>query len=651
MKKKNLLYLFMLLLSFGVFTGCNDDEKGSNGEELVGEIAGTYLGTLNVSLDGVSFDPMEQQIYISQDDKTTAKLELKDFTILIGESPVEVGDIVIPNVKLEGNLTSVTLEETKTVINHPTLGKLDVAASGVVVNGKADLKIVVNAATLGQNINVTFVGDKVNSEVKDNALEVAAWYERKSFTVTGTGGEIVDTYPSDGITVTYKGYNKIAISSTPFSFPPKAVYFTVESADVVEKADGIYIMPFEKTFDYGKDYKNVKLKLSGKLANGELVLDIYISTADYVRKYVFTGTQKQTGATIDKMTLASDAIMVQPEISAVSGNKADIAFYVKSKTADDKLTSLVPTFEIAKGATISLDGKEYVAGTPVDFSKSQVFKVKSESGKITYTYTVSKMEWVDYEFKHNMDTWEMKNTTSTGNNAYQQYQEPANGWSTSNEGVKWIKSMYSDLYAKDKPYVVTPSDDSKSSKAARVETVYTTGKNVFITSVPVVTSGTVYNGTFKVNITNTLMSTKFGYPCLKKPLAFKGSYKYTAGEVYYACSDSDPKKAHEAKIDKTKTDAPAMNAVLYEVDSYTFDVLDGTNLLTSDKVVAVASVDGKAQASYTDFNASFKFRENKTFDASKKYKLAIVCSSSKDGDKFSGAPGSVLFVDNLEVTF
>ena len=37
-----------------------------------------------------------------------------------------------------------------------------------------------------------------------------------------------------------------------------------------------------------------------------------------------------------------------------------------------------------------------------------------------------------------------------------------------------------------------------------------------------------------------------------------------------------------------------MNAVLYEVNNYAFDFLDGTNLLTSDKIVAIASVDGKS---------------------------------------------------------
>ena len=31
------------------------------------------------------------------------------------------------------------------------------------------------------------------------------------------------------------------------------------------------------------------------------------------------------------------------------------------------------------------------------------------------------------------------------------------------------------------------------------------------------------------------------------------------------------------------------------------------------------------------------------------YKFAIVCSSSKDGDRFKGAGGSTLTVDNFEV--
>lgn len=45
----------------------------------------------------------------------------------------------------------------------------------------------------------------------------------------------------------------------------------------------------------------------------------------------------------------------------------------------------------------------------------------------------------------------------------------------------------------------------------------------------------------------------------------------------------------------------------------------------------------------------FTYFEGKVYDSSKKYKMAIVCSSSKAGDSFKGAVNSTLFVDELEI--
>lgn len=68
--------------------------------------------------------------------------------------------------------------------------------------------------------------------------------------------------------------------------------------------------------------------------------------------YVFTKfDQKKTGAIIEKMTINSDVVTVQPEIGEVASNKANIVFYIKDGTSSDKL-SLVPEFEISSGATL-----------------------------------------------------------------------------------------------------------------------------------------------------------------------------------------------------------------------------------------------------------------------------------------------------------
>ena len=54
-----------------------------------------------------------------------------------------------------------------------------------------------------------------------------------------------------------------------------------------------------------------------------------------------------------------------------------------------------------------------------------------------------------------------------------------------------------------------------------------------------------------------------------------------------------------------------------------------------------------AKVDYTYFEIPFEFL--KDYEEGAKYKLAIVCSSSKEGDLFKGAGGSTLILDELEV--
>jgi hypothetical protein len=56
---------------------------------------------------------------------------------------------------------------------------------------------------------------------------------------------------------------------------------------------------------------------------------------------------------------------------------------------------------------------------------------------------------------------------------------------------------------------------------------------------------------------------------------------------------------------------------------------------------------GGIQADWKNFELPLEWK--KEFDANKKYRMTIACSSSKDGDKFWGAPGSTLIVDEFEL--
>ena len=650
--KKNLLFLLMLICSMSLFTACNDDDdNGGEGPQLGKDIAGTYNGELSVVSSEAKAS--RQQVFITPNGANDVTLELKNISInmILDDNPtsIEIDDIQFPNVAVEGDNTLVQLKESKIALSHPSLGELEVTAAGTVQSQKLDLNFSVKVKDPAESINVVFAGEKLSSEVdiKDYAQEVAGWYARKELTITGI--EIEAKWPTDGIEVVYNKYNQISIKPFYISFPwgtNDTRQIDIKSARLINTATGVEIEEIHQALTDKRG--DATLDFSGKFENGVLTLNMTITNEENTAHYVFTADQKKTGAAIEKMIINSDVVTLQPEIGEVSSNKANIVFYIKEGTSAEKL-SLVPEFEVSSGATLYYGDAVYEKGTAIDFSKEQKFKVTAESGKTTVTYTVNTAVMDDFSFKTNFDgEWEQKSYNNEGKIVFD---EPGEGWATSNGGVAYIKGMHGFLqcYAPDKPDAVTRSNESKSGKAARLETLDTTGKFAFITSVPKVTSGSVFSGVFVVDPVNTLRSTKFGYPCFKKPVAFKGSYKFTAGETYYTCPD--PSKSHIFEKDDTKKDLPAMNAVLYEVNNYAFDFLDGTNLLTSDKIVAIASVDGKEQTEYTNFDVKFTFKEGKSFDTTKKYKLAIVCSSSKDGDKFSGAPGSVLYVDDLEVTF
>ena len=126
----------------------------------------------------------------------------------------------------------------------------------------------------------------------------------------------------------------------------------------------------------------------------------------------------------------------------------------------------------------------------------------------------------------------------------------------------------------------------------------------------------------------------------------KGVYKYTAGTYFIDGSDR-----YNIKLDTGETDQGSIIGVLYEATDAEGNevILNGETIGSSEYHVAVATFYCSDQAEWTEFNVNFEMLEGKTYDPSKTYKLALVCSSSKDGNLFKGAENSTLWVDNLEV--
>lgn len=344
-----------------------------------------------------------------------------------------------------------------------------------------------------------------------------------------------------------------------------------------------------------------------------------------------TGTES-TEAYI--LAFSFDSSLLEANARVVSSRVNDdytISVVVDS-TAD--VTGLVPTITVSDGATVSPE-----SGVAQDFSSPVTYTVLSESGTVTNEYTVS-ITGYQTSF-YGFEDW--TEDTSTTNYSF----PVADGWASCNQAVMLIKMMGEAVtpainYTGD--YPVNPTDDSYSGTyAAKLEAVDTQGGylSFFNQTIPKVTPATLFLGTFNAYaaMSDAMATTSFGTIYSKKPLSVSGYYKYTPGDVLYDVDGN--------VLDGQ--DACSMAAVLYEVDSES-ETLDGSNIYTSDKIVAMGMFTSSETVSeYTEFNIELDYDDYRDYDSSKLHKFAIIFSTSVDGANYNAAVGSTLYIDDVSV--
>lgn len=342
------------------------------------------------------------------------------------------------------------------------------------------------------------------------------------------------------------------------------------------------------------------------------------------------GTEKTeaqiTSFTFDSSVDANSVVISQPVI-----NEDNTITFGVSEGAD--VTALVPTITVSEGATLSPAG-----GVATDFSDDITYTVVSEDGKTVAEYVVSiptQMTSMKFTFD---EGWE--DVVFQGDITYPS-PNPINLLATSNGGAALIATQLGG-------YPVVEEEVGYVGKAAKLVT-YDSRTTIAGTFMGIgITAGSLFTGNFAFGDGDaTIEYTKFGVIYEKKPLIFRGVYKYTPGSPFIEKAEGSAFNYTYPTTDEA--DECSIQAVLYEIASED-ETLDGTNINTSDKIVAVAQLaDGSAKADWTEFDINFVWKDGKVYDSSKMYKLAIVCSSSKNGDQFRGAANSTLWVDELEV--
>ena len=291
-------------------------------------------------------------------------------------------------------------------------------------------------------------------------------------------------------------------------------------------------------------------------------------------------------------------------------------------TTDAYSHGIAPKLEISNNAKVTP-----ASGDSVHFDKGPVeYTVTSEEGNNKKTYQIEIVNVGSWSF--DFENWAQNNDDK--------YEYPVESgqssiWSSGNPGVA--------LSGVPKQVLSYPTrsttDGYRGTKGAEMVTIPGTALSAFVGIY--LYAGSLFIGDFNPTdvLANPLSATEFGEPYVGLPGRFVGYYKYTPGPVF----QDENQNPVPGKVDEC-----SVYAVLFQGP----DRLNGTNINTSDKIVATAKLtDGSAKANFTKFDIPFVYKAGWKPSPSDHLLLTIVASSSKEGDHYKGALGSRLVVDSL----
>lgn len=394
--------------------------------------------------------------------------------------------------------------------------------------------------------------------------------------------------------------------------------------------------------------------VSGNTLNLTIKVDVNSGNMKVRVEYVGTKLQgsesseaKINSFIFDRKVAAVDSLVTGEPV--IDDKAKTITFVVADTAKADYLKKLVPTIVLSnEKATISP-----ASGTAQDFNSPVEYTVTAEDGTtVKYTVSISFKELtLDFE------NWVQDEDYG--------YYTPVGSYASTNGGSSIVYSSLEGI-ASDNPDVVVPpycvvynTEDVKQGKqSACLQTVSLAQAKadlkkyggfiggIMANMAPNITAGSLFIGKFELNAAKPLKSTKFGVACTSKPLKFSGWYKYTPGEVFY---DKDYKVV-EGVVDECD-----IYAIVYEAkDDKGNDItLDGESVNSDDAPIVMRAgiQSGAATNGWVSFDLDFTEVNGKTYDSSAEYKLAFICTSSKKGDAYEGAPNSTLMLDDFKIVF
>lgn len=327
---------------------------------------------------------------------------------------------------------------------------------------------------------------------------------------------------------------------------------------------------------------------------------------------------------ITRMSFTEGLVLVQPEIDEETRS---IRFFVADTISDSTRVLLRPQIELYPGCT-----SEVVTGDTVDFTKGYTgIRVWAEDSVHSVTYYVSMQAVRSYP--QDFDTWVVRPLQETDTaGQYYLYLEPYR-WATNNDWLRCAKKK--NCYAKSGAYPVERVKQAFNSEyAARIRTLkISKGSEKYPYYLH---AGTLFIGSYAVDPETLEGKASYGETFDTRPVSVTGYYQYQPGSQLY--QNNEPIEGQ---------DSCCFKAVLYEVVNMS-ETLDYTQWETDPRVVAIGSFQSAEKVTkYTPFSFSLEYL--KDYNSARKYKLAVAFCSSKYGEQLIGAPGSTLYIDEVNI--
>lgn len=325
------------------------------------------------------------------------------------------------------------------------------------------------------------------------------------------------------------------------------------------------------------------------------------------------------------------------------------------------MTSLAPVFELTPGATVNPP-----SGTYRDFTTPQIYTVTSEDKKWHKDYVVT-IDYMNPPLKYGFENIELQQYGNTNYyyDVFVEYKTDADGnpiynggepvvdfrWASGNEGFAWTG------YGKEPDdYPTFQVADSRDGGKCLCLITRKTGTLANMYNKPLA-AGNLFMGSFNMGeaLMTPLKSTHFGMAFTQVPIAIEGYYKYTPGEIY---CELDKSAKDKLKPIPGKQDEFNVIGVMFDNTMTEKGYLDATNMTSEDNeaiisVATIADADRVPADDWTFFRVDFVTRPGKVVDIEKlkkgNYSIFLVFTSSIKGDYFSGAEGSTLYVDDVEL--